>query len=473
MSEKMDAVIIGAGSAGLSALRQVKNNTENYVMINTGGLGTTCASTGCMPSKVLIHTANEFHSRLCMKEKGVFGGENLRCDIPEVMKHVRSLRDRFSGGMTKVTKLMAGDKLINERAEILSPESVRAGDTVYETERIIIAAGSSPVIPREWKGFSDRILTSRNIFEQEDLPERIAVIGLGPIGLELGQALSRLGIQVSGFDMLSEIGGITDPEVNDAAISEIQKEFPLHLGEGAEITEEGEGLRVSTGSESCIVDKIVAAMGVRPNLSGLGLENLGIDLNKRGLPEYDGRTTQIGDLPVFIAGDVNGCRAVLHEALDEGLIAGRNSFSEEPDAFCRRTPLKIVFSSPQISSAGRTFRELSKEEVITGKSDFSDQSRAVIEGRNTGVLRIYADKESGRILGSEMAVPEAEHLGHIISLAVENGMTLGDMLHMPFYHPTVEEGLRSALRDAAKKFRDFSKSDELSLCSSSPESPVC
>ncbi|NLV25347.1 MAG: dihydrolipoyl dehydrogenase [Deltaproteobacteria bacterium] len=472
MKKTVDVVIIGAGSAGLAALRQVKKTTDRFVLINCGSLGTTCARVGCMPSKAFIHVANEFHQSRSLAAMGITGGERLACAIPEVMAHVRRLRDYFAGGMMEATRRLAGDNLVEGRAVILGVDRVGVGPVEYRTSKIIIAAGSRPLIPHAWREFSDAILTSENIFEQKDLPQRIAVIGLGTIGLELGQALNRLGIEVQGFTRSERIGGLTAPAVNQAAIQLIGAEFPLHTQEEIEIEKCRQGLRVRYGNESLVVDKILAAVGAEPNLAQLGLENLGVSLGENGLPPFDPNSMQVADLPVFIAGDVSGDLPLLHEALDEGFIAGVNSGLDVPQGFCRRTPLKIVFSDPQIAIVGKSYERLQGEDFHVGEENFQGQSRARIEGVNRGVLQVFAAAESGRLLGAEMAVPNGEHLAHILALAIQQRLTVPEMLAMPFYHPAVEEGLRSALRAVMEKLSRVKISAELSLCGSCPEKPL-
>ncbi len=473
MKMKTGVIVIGAGSAGLSALRQVQKFTDDYLMIDPGPLGTTCARVGCMPSKVLISVAADFHRRQTFQAKGIEGGEGLQCNVPGVMKHVRTLRDRFAGGMKKSTLKLAGKSLIRGRASFLSPTEIRVGDRTYEAERVVIATGARPFVPEAWMPFRDSILTSDDFFEQQDLPRKIGIIGLGAIGLELGQALSRLGLEVSGFDMVKLIGGLTDPEVNEKAVQILGGELPLHLGEAADVAPAGRGLKVTAGKTSHQVDKIIASMGVVPNTGGLGLENLGVELDERGLPAYNPRTMQIGELPVYIGGDINGCRPILHEALDEGFIAGRNAGQGLADCYCRRIPQRMVFSDPSIVAVGSDFKTLAPGSFVTGASDFSNQSRAMVAGGNAGLLKVYADKHSARLVGAEMIVPDGEHIGHLLSLALLQQLTVFDVLQMPFYHPTVEEGLRSALRDAAGKLAEKRKPEELSLCESCPEDPVC
>lgn len=473
MERHVDFAIIGAGSAGLSALRQVKKQTDNFVLIDPGPLGTTCARIGCMPSKALIHVANAYYRTHQFESMGLNGATHLHCDIPAVLRHVRTLRDRFTNGMVEATQQLAGDGFLHGKAVLEGPQRIRVNDLVIHAKQIILATGARPMIPGPWRAFGDRILTSDTIFEQKDFPARMAVIGLGAIGLELGQALSRLGITVTGFDQADMIGGLQDPSVHAAALEAQRQEWKLHLGAPAEVRETPKGLEVSSGGERVVVDKIVVAVGMRPNVEDLGLETLGVALNENGIPPVDPHTSQIGDLSVYLAGDANGFRPLLHEALDEGFIAGRHS-SQKVDrkCTCRRVPMQIVFSDPQCVVVGQPYSELKQRDIVIGEASFTDQSRAIMEGRNQGLLRIYADATSGLLLGAEMAVPDGEHLGHLLGLAIHAQQTVFDILRIPFYHPTIEEGLRTALRTAAAAIKFEEQPDELSLCESCPEGPL-
>lgn len=474
MAHKVQVAIIGAGSAGLSALRRVKERTDDYVMVDPGPLGTKCARVGCMPSKALICVANDFHRRHVFERQGIRGGDRLRADIPAVMRHVRVLRDRFAGAMAETTRRLAGDRLVMAHATLLGPNRIRAGQQEIEADRIIIATGSRPRVPENWRSLGDCILTSDTIFEQPDLPRRIAVIGLGPVGLELGQALSRLGLEIVAFSVRPNIAAIADEQVNESALQAFSEEFPVHTGFAVDLQQDSGGLLVRHPAMSTPVDAALVAVGAAPNLDGLGIENLGVPLDERGLPPYDPRTAQIADLPVYIAGDATGCRPILHKALDEGFIAGYNGSTQETHCFGRRTRLPLVFSDPQIAKVGMDRRQMVQRQVefVTGGADFADQSRAELELHNRGLLHIYADRESARLLGAEMVCPDAEHLGHLLALAMQNHMTVFDLLQMPFYHPTAEEALRTALRDAAQQLSPEIV-PELSLCGSAPEPPLC
>lgn len=463
MGQALDTIIIGAGTAGLAALREVRKRTSRYLIVNEGPWGTTCARVGCMPSKSLIEAANAFHRRHAFEEFGLRGAEALSADIPAVLERVRKLRDDFVAGALKATDNL-GTARRKGRATLLGPNRVDVDGTAYDTRSIILAPGSRPTLPEEWLAFGDRMLTTDTLFEQSALGPRIAVVGMGPIGVELSQALARLGLQVAAFTTGDTLGGLSDPVLNADLTALLKKEFVLHTQAKAELREVAGGIEVSSGPHRVVVDQVLAAMGRVPDIQYLGLETLGVPLDKRGMPEVDPGTLQIGDLPVFLAGDANGQTPLLHEAADEGHIAGMNALTESPTRFQRRTPMSIVFSDPQIAVVGQRRADLdTAHSVVTGTVDYAQQGRARTAQHNRGQLCVYADRSTGRLLGGELCTPEAEHMAHLLALAVQQKLSVHDLLGMPFYHPTLEEGLRTALRDAARQLPSARESD-LSSC---------
>ena len=444
----VDVAIIGSGTAGLNALGQTRRAGRSFVLINGGEPGTTCARVGCMPSKALIQVAEDYHRRTHLGKYGIDGHEEMTLDVPEALEHVQDLRDTFVDRvLSNSTDDMPPELFVQDYARFVEPTLLEVGGQRIRAGAVVIATGSRPVVPEAWKAFGDRMLTTDDIFELENLPESMAVIGLGTIGLELGQSLNRMGVTVTGFDQMQTIGGTTDPEVSRCAQDILGKEFPIHLGAAAEISEEDGKLRVTAGENSVLVDKVLCSIGRAPNIQGLGLENLGLELDARGLPPFDNRTMQVGDLPVYIAGDVDGERQILHEAGDEGKIAGYNAARGEHNAFRRKTPLYINFCDPNICAVGARFNELDPDTTAVGQINFAPVGRALIMGKNKGVLRVYADKASGRILGSEMIGPKGENLAHLLCWCIEQGLTVGELLRMPFYHPVIEEALQAALYD--------------------------
>jgi dihydrolipoamide dehydrogenase len=160
---------------------------------------------------------------------------------------------------------------------------------------------------------------------------------------------------------------------------------------------------------------------------------------------------QIGSLPVFIAGDADARAPILHEAADDGWIAGHNAVRDTPDCFARRTRLGIVFTDPEIAVVGRRFADLRESETAIGSVSLAGQGRLRMSDSDRGVIRVYADRTTGRLIGAELCAPSGGHIAHLLALAVQQQLTVADLLRLPYYHPVVEEALRSALRAAAKE----------------------
>jgi len=448
-----DVAIIGAGTAGMNAYRAVRSAGLQPLLIEGSHYGTMCARVGCMPSKLLIAAADAAHAARHTAPFGVTVSQ-VEVDGVSVMQRVKRERDRFVGFVLETIESMPAEDKLWGHARFLSDTLLQVDDhTQVKASRTVIATGSTPTIPELYQALGDRVVVNDDVFYWDDLPRRVLVVGTGVIGLELGQALSRLGVQVKVTGRSSKLGGITDPEVRESARKAFEADFPLLLNTPILQAERiGDEVEVQYATQGCEpvterFDYVLLATGRGPQLSNLGLENTSAKLDEKGRPAHNRRTLQLDGAPIFIAGDVSGGIELLHEAADEGRIAGANAARypnlSEPE---RRAPLAIAFTDPQIALIGTHFDELPPAAVV-GEVDFSNQGRSRIMLKNYGKLRVYADRH-GAFLGAEMAGPSAEHIGHLLAWAVQQGLTLDQMLAMPFYHPVIEEGLRTALRDA-------------------------
>jgi len=451
MSREVDVAIIGAGSAGLFALSQVRRKTDNYVLIEGGELGTTCARVGCMPSKVMIQVADDYHRRSIFDREGIEGADELGLDKPAIMEHVQDLRDVFVDKTLGVTDALDEAHLIDGYASFVDDHNIEVNGERYQADSIVIATGTVPVVPEAWQSFKDDIITTDGLFELEDLPASIAVIGLGSIGLEIGQALSRLGVDVTGVDLLENVAKLNDPVVNALAVEAIGKEIPLWLGAAAQLEKTDAGIRVSSGDKEVVVEKVLASLGRRPNFDQLGLENTSLQLDQKGVPLFNAETMQCGNTSIYIAGDVNMDRPLLHEAGHEGRVAGYNAVRQSAVAFRRKTQLAITFCDPNIATVGAQLNELDESKIAIAEMQFGPVGRALIIGKNRGVLRLYVNKADGLVLGAAMACVKGEHLAHLLAWSIQQGMTVFDMLKMPFYHPVIEEALQGALYGVLSK----------------------
>lgn len=466
--KEYDVVIIGAGTAGLTARKEVEKKTNNYIVVDDGPLGTTCARVGCMPSKVLIQAANDYHRRFSLEQQGVHGSKQLSINLEETMEHVRSLRDRFVRGVEGSMPAWS-DKLVQKRARFIDAHTLDIGGEVVKAQKVIIATGSRPVIPGPWNEFKEHLITTDQFFELDKLPEKVAVIGLGVIGLEIGQALNRLGVDVLAAGLGKELGGATEPELQDYIVKKLSEEMAIYTN-GANlvgVNDDGK-LLIEVDGKEFAVDKAIAAVGRRPNIDNIGLENIGVELI-RGIPKFSKSSFFLEEAKnIFLVGDVTGERSLLHEAADEGFIAGFNAVNPV-NCFKRRPSLAITFSDPNIATVGERYSQLmeSKQEFITGMVSFEGQGRSIVKLKEKGMLKIFACKNTGKILGSELFAPDGEHLAHLIAWGIAMNLTVEEMLTMPFYHPVIEEGLRTALRDARNKLND-PKNIELFRCQDTP-----
>ena len=456
-SRQVDVAVIGAGSAGLPAFRAARKYTENIVLIEGGTYGTTCARVGCMPSKLLIAAAEAAHSVEAASEFGVHASKPT-INGEEVMGRVRRERDRFVSFVLKDVENIDEKHLIRKHATFLDDRTLQVGDSTIDAKTIVIATGSSPIVLPMFDEIGDRLIVNDDIFEWETLPESVAVFGSGVIGLELGQAMHRLGVRIRLFGRSGSIKPLSDMAIRDYAEKVFKSEFFLDTKAnllGLERVVNKVEIRFvdhEDGIEKAEkFDYVLVATGRSPNVKGLGLENTSLKLDSRGVPIFDPATMQCGNSSVFIAGDANNILPLQHEAADEGYIAGDNAgrFPEIKPGL-RRSPLAIVFCDPQIAMVGQSWKEIEgQKDVVVGKIFFEGQGRSRVILKNKGLMHIYADRNSGLFLGSEFIGPQAEHLAHLLSWAHQQKMTIPQMLQMPFYHPVIEEGLRTALRDVS------------------------
>ena len=454
-SMQTDVAVIGAGTAGLAAYRAAKAAGRSALLIEGGVHGTTCARVGCMPSKLLIAPAEAAHA---VERFGAFGLRgNVAVDGAAVMARVRRERDRFVGFVTQgVDAIPLSDKL-QGYARFLTDTTLTVGDTIVEAVATVIATGSSPSYPAAWNDVGKRLVTNETIFEWTQLPESVAVFGPGVVGLELGQALHRLGVSVKVFGRGGGVGPLSDPELIVEARRIFGAEFYLDTDARAEVAPGIDGVVVryraqdgETRTEQ--FDYLLAAAGRTANVRDLGLDQTSLARDARGVPYFDRETLQCGTSPIFIAGDANEDVPLLHEAADEGRIAGDNAARYPAvHAGVRRAPLSVVFTDPQLAVIGTGWRGARDIAHVTGSVSFDDQGRARVMQRNRGRLHVYAEIGTGLLLGAEMIGPDAEHLAHLIAWARQLDLTIAEMLTLPFYHPVVEEGLRTALRDAYAK----------------------
>lgn len=446
------------------AYRQARIKTKSIALIEGNQFGTTCARVGCMPSKLLIAAADTKYHIDHASAFGIIPQGEAEVDGEKVMQRVQSMRDGFVGHVLDTIEKIPADRKIDGCAKFVDNKTLQIGDLTLTADRIVIATGSHTYIPETWGELGDRILTNEEIFELPTLPKSVAVFGAGVVGMELGQALHRLGTKTTTFGSRRHIKPLTHPDVVDAAEAIFADELDIDIEPRVQSVErKGDMVEIvyidkDDNTQTIEVEYVLAATGRHPNVDKIDIQNTDIDLDERGIPVVNSLTMQTSVPHIFIAGDASDELQLLHEAADQGRIAGTNA-GAYPDVKegMRHTPLSIAFCDPNIAVVGDSYPTLvekhGEDGVVIGKYDFASQGRAKVMNTNKGLIHIYVEQSTGIFLGAEMVMPEGEHVAHLLAWCREQEMTISRMLTMPVYHPVIEEGVRTAFRSAKAKVK--------------------
>lgn len=455
-----DIIIIGAGTAGISAYKEAVKYTQNILIMNDGPWDTTCARVGCMPSKVLISSANRLHDLKHLEQVGLQGNIKEEIDTSEVMSHVRMLRDEFTTATLKDVNKWPEQHKISGKAVFIDSETVQINDQQYQARSFILAVGSTPSVPSELKQkLKDRLITSDEIFELPTLPKSVAVIGSGVIAIELAQALSRLDVKTTIFARSKRVGTLTSPNLQKLAqqilSAELDIKFEILPDEISLDQNSVKVLYTEHGKKQTQhFDYLLHAIGRDSLLSTLHLEQISSQFSDLKKLPIDSETKQLANFPIFIAGDAHTTTPVQHEAAYEGKMLVHNCLNlSKVENVKRLTPLGIVFCSPEMAIAGKSYQQLKEQGIdfITGDVSYEKQGRAKVLGKNKGATEVYVDPKTRQLLGVEILVEQGEHLAHLLAWMISEQSTIDTILNHPFYHPTLEEGLRTALKHARRQ----------------------
>ncbi|MFO7831883.1 MAG: dihydrolipoyl dehydrogenase [Desulfuromonadaceae bacterium] len=455
---EVEYAIVGVGTAGLGAYSRIRRKSESLALIQHGPYGTTCARVGCMPSKMLIAAADIAHE---IDEGAFFGIKgSYTVDGKRVFERLKKDRaERFVGGVLKTVEKIPEEYKIEGQAVFVDPHTLQVGDDLQvKAEKIILACGSTPAFHAPFEAIRDEVDSSDTIFELDDLPESIAVVGLGVIALELGQAFHRLGVKTTMFGHTGRIGGFKHPDMQKETMNVLDKELEIvPRGEfiAARKTADGFELQFERDTGEIVThrcERVLVASGRESCLRSMNLKNSELELDARALPHYDPLTMRCGESHIYVAGDVTEDLPLWHEAYIEGRIAAESALATSgAQGGKRAVPLGIYYTDPQMATVGIPYNELNHSEIVIGKLPMSEGSRHAIYNDNRGLIQIYVNKADGRILGAEIFGRGAEHMAHTLALAIEYKADVAGMLEMPFYHPCLEEVMRDALHNARKK----------------------
>ena len=443
--------VIGAGSAGLVTAYIASQVRARVLLVERDKMGGDCLNHGCVPSKALIRVARLAHDIRNAKDFGIRATLS-DVDFPAVMKRVHDVIQTIAPHDSVERYTSLGVECMQGDAVLTGPNALRIGDTEVTAKHIVIATGARPFVP-PIPGIEDaKPLTSDNLWELQELPERLVVLGGGPIGSELSQAFARLGSQVTQVEKGERIMPREDPDVSQLIQERFAAEgIQLLTGTNAERVESSNGVHelvCSQGGKEVRVpfDRILVAVGRRPNIKGIGLEELGIALSDRGTIETDAYLRTNVD-SVFCAGDVAGPYQFTHTASHQAWYAAVNTLF----GCLKKFPVDYrvipwaTFTEPEVARVGLNETDAREQNIPfeTTIYDLKGQDRAVCEGENKGFLKILTPPGKDRILGATLVGP---HAGDVIAefvLAMKQNIGLNKILGTIHIYPTLAECLKA------------------------------
>ncbi len=462
MSDKFDVIVIGAGPGGyVAAIRAaqlgLKTACVEKWVDNKGSavLGGTCLNVGCIPSKALLETTYKYHeAKAGLNVHGISTG-----DVTMNVEQMVARKDKIVGNLTAgigglfkangVTVLQGMGKLLaGKQVEVTAADGTA---TVYAADNVVLASGSVPVNIPPAPLADNLILDNAGALDITETPKRLGVIGAGVIGLEMGSVWARLGTEVTVLEAMDEFLAAADKDVAKEAAKLFKKQkLDIKLGARCTGTEIIDGKEVlvkytdSEGEKELVVDKLIVAVGRKPQTNGLLAADSGVKLDERGFIFVDDhcRTEAPG---VYAIGDSVRGPMLAHKASEEGImvadmIAGKHghmNYDVIPN---------IIYTHPELAWVGKTEQELKAEGVKykAGKFPFAATGRAMAANDTDGFVKVLADEETDRIVGIHMVGGQASELIGQAVIAMEFCASAEDLQMTIFAHPTVSEALHEA-----------------------------
>jgi dihydrolipoamide dehydrogenase len=441
-----DLIVIGAGPGGYEAAAHAGKMGKKVALIERGSMGGTCLNVGCIPAKTFLRSSKLFHECREAAKYGVRLG-SVEFDMPAVVAR----KNRVVGTLTKGVEGMlkrAGVEVIAGQARLISRSAVEVGAARYEAANILLATGSRPATPPIPGIRSEGVLDSDTVFALTHVPEKIAIVGGGYIGLEFACFFNEVGAKVSVYEMLPQIAAGCDLEISTRML-QIMKRAGIEFNLSAKVLGiEGHTIRyqAADGSESSAsADCILNATGRAPVVDGLCLEELGVDFTPKGVKTSElGKTNVAG---VWACGDVTGRRMLAHAATREGIVAVNNMFGKKDRIRYQAIPA-VIYTHPEVASVGRTEEELKTMGMEYKKSvvPMAVAGRFLVEHEGgTGMVKVLAGARFGEILGVHAIGDASSEFIIAAAIMLETEMCVSDVSEIVFPHPTVSEALREAI----------------------------
>jgi dihydrolipoamide dehydrogenase len=445
-------VVIGSGPGGYHAGIRAAQLGLKTAVIEKGDVGGVCLNVGCIPTKALLHVANDLRSAEHASTYGVTYAKP-KIDLEAMQSWKGDVVGKMTGG---VGMLLKGNKvdLLQGEARFKDAHTLQVGDQEITFDKAIVATGSRPIVIPGFEPDGEMIVDSTGALDIHDVPKRFMAIGGSAIGLEFTDIYSAMGSEATVVELMDEIVPGAEPEASKALRKAFEKRgvnFKLgtkavsakRLKSGLKVTLEG----ADGTQEAVTVDRLLVAVGRAPNGQGLGLEDIGVEVTERGFVPVNA-SMQTALPHVYAIGDVAGAPLLAHKAMKEGLVAAEHA-SGRPAAYDTLAPA-VIYTNPELASVGMTEQEAKDAgfEVRTGSFPLSASGRASAIGAEDGLFKLIADAATDTVLGAHIVGPGAGDMIAEAALAIEMGATLEDVAATQHPHPTLSEGLMEAAEHA-------------------------
>jgi len=454
---RTEALVIGAGPGGYVAGIRLGQLKKKAIVVERDKPGGICLNVGCIPSKALI-TASKYYDKL--KNHGAEMGllaDNVRVDMEKMQGWKGEVVSKLTGGVRTLLKANGCDYRTGS-AKLVSRDAVEVTDaagavTTIQADNIVIATGSRPVEIPGFKFDGKRIVDSTGALDFAAVPERLVVVGGGYIGIEIGTLYAKLGSKVTIVEALPTILAGNDPEIVQLVARKLKK-LGVEVMTGAKAkswTEAGGRAAVTLGLDNggrdvtLEADKVLVAVGRRPNSEGLGLAEVGVKIDK-GFVLVD-KTLRTNVPGIYAIGDVAGQPMLAHKASKEAEIVAEVIAGHRAELDVRCIPA-VIFSDPEVASAGITADEAEKRgrEVKVGKFPFAALGRAIANADTDGFVKVVIDAQTKEVLGIHVVGNGASDVIAEAALAIEMGALAEDIALTIHAHPTLPEAIMEAAK---------------------------
>jgi dihydrolipoamide dehydrogenase len=458
-NKTFDAIVIGGGPGGYPAAIRLGQLKQKVLVVEKEYMGGVCLNWGCIPSKALI-AASGLYERMLHAEKMGIKVQGATIDVPKMQEWKEGIVKKLVGGVTTLVK-SAGGEIVMGTARFAGPKSVEvtkadgSKETYDATKGIVVATGAAPIalpfLPIDGK----TVITAREAVSLQAAPKQMVIVGGGVIGMELGMVWQKLGTKVIVVELLDQLLGTTDPDL----VAVVQKAFEKAGGEVL-LETKAKDARIEGGTAKLLVetkdgktrelvaDKVLCAIGFKPNSKELALEKAGVKTDPRGHITTDDRL-ETNVKGIFAIGDVAGPPYLAHKATKEGEIAAEIVSGHKSARDWRAMP-SAIFTEPEIATVGLSERDAKAQnrKVKLGKFPFSVLGRAMAIDSTDGFVKVILDAESNELLGVAIVGPEASDLISEAAVAVEMCAFAEDVALTVHPHPTLGEAVMESFKQA-------------------------